>query len=67
MLGVTKLSSNDFELLMKYKGKTVYWRHPRGSKGYYGTIVGIEKGFLLHYDGIATEGIKEDWIQFVSK
>lgn len=64
MHSVTKLSDKEYQLLMKYKNKTVNWKHPTSSRSYWGNIVGIENGFLLVKDDIATEGILESWIQF---
>ncbi len=62
MTSVAKLSKEEYELLMKYKGKIVSWKHPMGDQYIYGKVIGIQDGFLLAQDNVATEGILESWI-----
>jgi hypothetical protein len=65
-MSVAKLTRDEFATYMKYKGKRIYWKHPMSDKEQCAYIVGIQDGFLLAKDSVATEGILESWITYVS-
>lgn len=67
MTSVTRLSAAQFAMLMQYKGKLITWQHPYSSISNWGVVIGIENGFLLVKDSVATEGIKEEWVVYVSQ